>query len=72
MAHEIPFYIPASFSPRKSCHKSRSKVIAIDSKAVKTSKSTSFWVALEKMFGTASNPGLTFARGPLDFRLAML
>jgi hypothetical protein len=50
MAHVIPFYIPASFSPRKSCHKSRSKVIAIDSKAVKTSKSTSFWVALEKMF----------------------
>ena len=50
MAHVIPFYIPANFSPRKSCHKSRSKVIAIDSKAVKTSKSTGFWVALEKMF----------------------
>ena len=49
MAHVIPFYIPANFSPRKSCHKSRSKVIAIDSKTIKTSESSSFWVALEKM-----------------------
>jgi len=47
MAHVIPFYIPANFSPRKSCHKSRSKVIAIDSKTIKTSESSSFWVALE-------------------------
>jgi hypothetical protein len=50
MARVIAFYVPANFRRQKSCQKGPSKVIAFDRNSVKTSKSTSFWVALEKMF----------------------
>ena len=50
MARVIAFYVPANFRPRKPRQKGPSKVIAFDSTRVKTSKSTGFWVALEKMF----------------------
>ncbi len=49
MARVIIFYVPANFR-RKPRQKGPSKVVAFDSTRVKTSKSTGFWVALEKMF----------------------
>ncbi len=50
MARVIAFYVPANFRPGKPREKGPFKLVAFDSNAVRTTKNSGFWVALEKMF----------------------